>query len=212
MSDIIIHGSPLSTYTRTARMAAEEKGISYELQEIEFGSDALKALHPFAKIPVMSHGDVTIFETAAIVSYIDNVFDGPSLKPDNAADEARMWQWVSAINDYIDETMIRQYVLAYVRAQMSGNAPDRAVIDAALPEVERQLGVIDGAIGAGKHLVGDQLSYADLFLAPILFYVSQMPEGGELLSKCSNIHRGGAEMIQRPAYVNTMPPIPQAAE
>lgn len=143
MTDIIIHGSPFSTYTRTARMAAEEKGVSYDLQDIEFGSDALKALHPFAKIPVMCHGEATIYETAAIVSYIDGVFDGPSLKPDDAADEARMWQWVSAINDYIDQTMIRGYVLSYVIPQMSGNAPDQDKISAALPEVKRQLGIID---------------------------------------------------------------------
>jgi glutathione S-transferase len=212
MTDIIIHGSPFSTYTRTARMAAEEKGVSYDLQDVEFGSDALKALHPFAKIPVMCHGDATIYETAAIVSYIDGVFDGPSLKPDNAGDEARMWQWVSAINDYIDQTMIRDYVLSYVIPQMSGKAPDQDKISATLPDVKRQLGIIDDALANSKHLAGDQMSFADLFLAPILFYVSQMPEGSDLLGPCANIQRGGAEMTQRASYLNTMPPMPKAAK
>ncbi len=212
MSELIIYGSPLSTYVRVARMAAEEKGVSYELREIDFGSDDLRALHPFAKIPVMRHGDIVIWETAAIVSYIDDAFDGPPLQPQDALARARMWQWVSAINDYIDQTMIREYVLSYVRAQMSGEAPDREAIDAVLPEVERQLGVIDVALAEHDYLAGDEFSIADLFLAPILTYVSKMPEGGEMLAKCANIRRAGAAVTARASYTKTMPPLPQAAE
>ena len=78
MSDITLYGFPPSSYTWTARMVAEEKGISHDLEPIEFGSDALKALHPFGKIPIMTHGDLTLYETAAICRYIDEAFDGPA--------------------------------------------------------------------------------------------------------------------------------------
>ncbi len=212
MSKLILRGSPLSTYTRTTRMAAEEKGVNYELQEIDFGSDELMALHPFGRIPVMQHGDLTIYETAAIVSYIDEAFDGPALKPSDPVGRARMWQWVSAINDYIDQVMIREYVLVYVRAQWAGEAPDRAAIEAALPKVKEQLGIIDAALADSDYLAGDQFSYADMFLAPILTYVNKMPEGGELLGDCANIRRTGTKVTARPSFVNTLPPVPEAAE
>ena len=70
MTDVTLYGFPSSSYTWSARMACEEKGISHDLEAIEFGSDEHKALHPFAKIPVMKHGDLVLYETAAICQYI----------------------------------------------------------------------------------------------------------------------------------------------
>ncbi len=100
MSDVTLYGFPPSSYTWSARMACEEKGLSHDLEPIEFGSDEHKALHPFAKIPIMKHGDVTVYETAAICHYMDQTFDGPPLTPADAAGQARMMQWNSAIVDY----------------------------------------------------------------------------------------------------------------
>ncbi len=53
---------------------------------------------------------------------------------------------------------------------------------------------------------------ADLYLAPIMTYLSRMPEGPELLDGRANIHRAGAAMMARPSYQNTLPPMAQAAE
>ncbi|MEC9453951.1 MAG: glutathione S-transferase N-terminal domain-containing protein [Pseudomonadota bacterium] len=53
MSDIVIHGFPASTYTRTARLAAEEKGLAYSLVDPAIDTDAYQALHPFGKMPAM---------------------------------------------------------------------------------------------------------------------------------------------------------------
>ena len=47
MSDVTILGTSLSSYLRTTRMACEEKGISHDLEDLEFGSDGHAALHPF---------------------------------------------------------------------------------------------------------------------------------------------------------------------
>ncbi|MDP6345818.1 MAG: glutathione S-transferase family protein [Alphaproteobacteria bacterium] len=89
MSTITICGSPLSTYVRTARMAAIEKGIGHELRDMAPGSDEIRALHPFGKIPVLRHGDLVLYETLAIVGYIDQAFDGPPLQPADPVGRAR---------------------------------------------------------------------------------------------------------------------------
>ena len=107
MSDIVIHGFPASTYTRTARLAAEEKGIAYSMADPEVGTDGYLALHPFGKMPAMTHGDVQLFETFAITRYFDEAFDGPALQPADLATRARMTQWVSAYVDYMYETIVR---------------------------------------------------------------------------------------------------------
>ena len=100
MADIKLYGFAPSSYTWTTRLAAEEKGITHELLPIEFGSDDHKALHPFAKIPIMDHGDNRLYETSAICRYIDETFDGPALQPADAFGRAEVDQWNSSLVDY----------------------------------------------------------------------------------------------------------------
>ena len=57
-------------------MTAIKKGISHELQAVEFKKDSHFAMHPWGKVPVARDGDFELFETAAICRYIDEKFDG----------------------------------------------------------------------------------------------------------------------------------------
>ena len=111
MAEVTIIGFPQSTYVRTVRMACEEKGVSYELEGRDFGSEELKAIHPFSKIPALKHGDVEVWETSAICRYIDDAFDGPALSPSSVAEKAMMEQWISAGNAYYDRDIVRAVVL-----------------------------------------------------------------------------------------------------
>ena len=68
------------------------------------------AIHPFGKIPVMRHGDVTLCELKAIATYIDRVFDGPKVIPEDPKRAAQVEQWVSLGNvefDKADDPPIR---------------------------------------------------------------------------------------------------------
>lgn len=209
MSTLTIHGAPQSTYVRTARMTALEKGVDHELVPAAPNSEPIAALHPFAKIPAMRHGEVVLWETVAITRYIDEVFDGPALLPAEPDKRALAAAWISAVSDYIYPAMIRRYVLQYLFPKTEDGAPDRAVIDAALPEIEAHLARIDAQLARSEWLGGDAFSLADCFVAPILFYVARMPEGGEMLSKHANIARAGAAMHERASFVETLPPAPK---
>ena len=95
MATIKIHGVPPSTFTRTACMAAHEKGIDYELVMSFPGQVA--PMNPFCKIPVLVHGDLTLFETTAILRYLDKAFGGPKLWPEEMRAAALCDQWSSAV-------------------------------------------------------------------------------------------------------------------
>ena len=58
------------------------------------------ALHPFERVPILRHGDFTLYETGAIVGYVDEVFGSSRLTPGNPQLRARMSQWISAVNGY----------------------------------------------------------------------------------------------------------------
>ena len=206
MSDVIIFGFPESSYVRTVRMVCEEKGVSYEISAIKPGSQVSADVHPFGRVPGFKHGDVHLYESSAIARYVDEVFPGPSLVPATPVERATMEQWVSSINAYVYDDLIRKYVFAYIFPKGPDGKPDRAVVDAAVPNLKRDLRLIDKGLEGKEWLAGKTLSLADLFVAPILGYVSMFPEGQATLAECPNMKRVGAAMTARPSYVKTAPP------
>ena len=79
MADLEIVGIPFSNYVRSVRMLCEEKGAPYTLVPAMPHSPDVKAIHPAGQVPVMRHGDVALFESKAIATYIDRVFPGPKI-------------------------------------------------------------------------------------------------------------------------------------
>lgn len=209
---IRIYGLPFSTYTITALMTCAEKGADYELDGSGLTpiANARKPphikRHPFAKFPAMQDGDFLLYETSAICRYIDEKFDGPPLLPANARDRALTEQWISAIKAYLDESLVRRFILKYAFPRTEDGKPDRAAIDAAIPGVRRALRILDAGYGEDGYLVAGQLTLADLFLAPIIAYLARTPEGPGLLARAPKVQRGMEAMAVRPGFRATMPP------
>lgn len=199
-------GDPRSSYCRSVRMALAEKGVAYTLQPALPTSPEVTEINPFARIPVLRDGDIEFYETRAILGYIDDAFDGTSLLPQGGAwAKARGEQWVSVINCYVYDAMVRRYVMQYLLAKGGQREPDRAVIDATIPEIDRQLAVFEQAYGELDYLVGGAPSMSDYLLAPILFYLEKYPEGAALMEKYPNIRRAQAVMRARPSFIETQP-------
>ncbi len=206
---LVLLGDVRSTYTRTARLALAEKGLAYAMQSCAPRTPEILEVHPFGRIPALRDGEVSIFETSAIVRYLDESFgDEPSLVPDTVLGRARCEQWVSVVNGYLYDTMIRRYVLQYLFPRGADGAPDRRVIDAALQEMPAQLAALNQAYGNDDWLAGGKLSMADLFVAPILAYVQRMPEGAALLGAAPNVQRAQAALRARPSFTDTDPANP----
>ncbi|MGH6926333.1 MAG: glutathione S-transferase family protein [Propylenella sp.] len=207
MADLKIIGIPQSTYVRVVRMAAEEKGVPYDLDPQPPHSDPVKAVHPFGKVPVMRHGDLELCESRAIAAYIDRAFDGPPLMPRDPTAAARAEQWISMVNTIMDQSLIRKYFLAgYVFPRRQKRDPDADVIGAVLPDVERQLGVIEAALAKSAYLSGDGFSLADINLMPILFYLKGTPEAGARIDNSGPLTEYYERNSRRPSFANTVPP------
>ena len=74
MAELEIMGVPFSNYVRSIRMLCEEKRVAYKLVPSLPHSPEVKAVHPAGQIPVLRHGDVALFESKAIATYIDRSF------------------------------------------------------------------------------------------------------------------------------------------
>lgn len=200
MTQLVLFGIPRSSYLRTARLACIEKQVPHTVESVAIGSDALAALHPWRRVPILQHGDLRLYETSAIARYIDELGSGPSLVPATTAARAAMEQWISAINCYIYDSLIRNYALRYVLARQRGVELDLAAIRAAVPNMERDVGLLDGAYAGGAWLAGDTLSLADLFVAPIAQTISMFPEGKAALGGAKHLSRAFEALAGRASY------------
>jgi len=201
-----IIGSIRSTYTRVVCMVCEEKAIAYTLTERPLHAPELLAIHPFGKMPVLRHGDVELFESKAIATYLDRSFPAPFVFPSDPHLVALTEQWVSLVNTVIDRTLVRTYLYAYIVAMISGGEPDRKAIDDVVPEVRRQVGVLDRAVARSGHLVGDQFTFADINLLPILHRLRQAPEGAQAMEGAPHLSAYYDRHSARPSFQRTDPP------
>jgi glutathione S-transferase len=130
MATPIIYGTDLSTYVRTARMAFEEKPAQYERVDVsviegEVKQPAHLARNPFGTVPAFEHDGFKFYETSAIVRYIDQVFPGTKLTPDDAHDRARMNQIISIVDYHAYTTIIWKIVVHRVLPQLVGGLTSR---------------------------------------------------------------------------------------
>jgi glutathione S-transferase len=205
MPALEIIGAPQSNYVWAVRMMCEEKGVPYEHRPERPHTPDVDAIHPFGKIPVMRHGDVTLCESKAIASYIDRVFDGPKMIPEDPRFGAQVEQWVSLGNVEFDKLMIRQYVVGYVFPKEPGK-PDMAAIGEAAEKMKKQVEVLDRAVAKTGHLVGDKLTFADINILPMLFYVNRFEEGKAMLGATKNLAAYMERHFARDSFKKTAPP------
>ena len=186
MPDPIVYGFPRSTYVNIVRLVLTHKDVAYTFHDLEpvMGKPEHLALHPFNRVPILKHGDFTVYETSAIASYIDEAFPGPRLTPKDVRLRARMNQWVSAVNSYYYPYMIYHVTHERLVFPELGIASDEKVVAHALPKVELALGVMERELSHGQdYLLGPELTLADFFMLPSTFAFSLIEEGRTLYPK-----------------------------
>jgi glutathione S-transferase len=210
MATLQILGAAPSNFVWAARIACEEKGVPYELVQAAPHSPDILAINPVGKMPAMRHGDVALFETKAICTYVDHAFPGPALTPADPVGMAEVEQWVSCINTSIDPVLMRQYALGYFFPGTPDKSPNRAVIDPALPKMEKFLTLLDATVAKTCFLVGDKFTFADMLIVPILHYMRKLPESAAMLTKLPALSAYAERHLARPSVAATTPPPPPA--
>ena len=153
----------------------------------------------------MRHGKFCLFESRAIVSYVDRVFPGSKLFPDDAVECSMIEQWVSVANTAIIPKM-NAYLQGYFFPRTTDGQPNRTAIDASWPEVRTFLDLFNEAVRDTGHLVGTRFTYADMNLMPVLAYLHQCPESGEALNACGELRRYFELHSERASFKATVPP------
>jgi glutathione S-transferase len=209
MNEIVVHGIPGSPFVRAVQLTLEEKTLPYRLNALGPGdlrSEAHLRQHPFGRVPAFAHGDFALYETRAILRYLDAAFPDPALQPTDAAGLGRMEQ-IMAINDWYFFPKVAAVIVfnRIVGPVFRGITPDEAAIAAAMPMAVTCLAELGRFLGDQPFLVGDRVSLADLLLAPQVDFLAATPEGQDLL-RGTVLSAWLTRMNERPSMQRTQRP------
>jgi glutathione S-transferase len=203
---MIVHGVPGSPYVRAALLALEEKGASYELAAMARG--ALKqqphlSRHPFGRIPAFEHDGWMLYETQAILRYVDAILPGPRLQPDDPRSAARMNQLMGIADWYLMPQVSATVTFNRVVKPRFGLPVDETVIAEALPKARHCIAEIGRLLNGQAWMAGNAISLADLLLAPHLSMFAEAPEGAQILREHENLSGWLARIEARPSMQAT---------
>ncbi len=170
-----LHFAPNSRAGRIVWLL-EELGLPYELNKMAFHpkdlkSDAHRARHPLGRVPVLEDGDVSIFESGAIVEYILERHKNGGLKP--AVEDPR-WPMYQQWFHYC-EGMVMPPINTIVvhRVLLPEDRRDPVVLGQAQKLLTRALAPVDETLAGKDYLIGD-FSGADIMLGHASFMANRL--------------------------------------
>jgi len=207
MTGLTLHGFHPSVYVRVVRLALHLRGLDYTLVEVDPFQPGAAAQnpHPMNRIPVLDHDGFRLFETRAILTYLDRAFPGAPLLPEDPQAAARAMQVQGIVDAYGYWPMVRQVYVAEAQARDTGAPRDDGMLAEGLAAAAPVLRMLEEIAAEGRVLAGDAPSLADLHLAPMMAYFTVAPEAAEALAAHPALARWWAWMSARPEMAATDP-------
>jgi glutathione S-transferase len=186
-------GAGLARDTRV-RWALEEAGVPYEVRGVsipERSQPEHLSRHPFGLIPTYEEGDLTLFESGAIIHHIATRYGG-GLLPDDADARARVLSWMFAAVNTVEPPILELVIIKFAE----GDKPWAAErMPLAQDRIRERLVQLSDALGEAEWLDG-AFSAADLTMVSVLQRVRPSGLLGEFPVLQAYVERGEA----RPAF------------
>ncbi len=158
----VLFGAHYSVYTRIVYGALLIKGVPFSFSEIdvfdiEGKKQAIELGNPFGKIPILKHNGLVLYETRAILSYLDNSFDGANLYPLQTQQIAVSDQLLSIADNYIYPNLVWKLYVPF----SEGRHDEVQNVD--LVKAQECLNAIEKLLEA-PWACGNQITATDLYL------------------------------------------------
>jgi len=162
-----LYSGPLSMFGAKVQIAALEKGLDFELVMVPYTSEGYSPKHPEvlrinpkAQVPVLTHGQVEIFDSTQIFEYLEDLQPNPRLWPSDITVRAR----ARRLEHQSDEV----YFPHIIRLM---NVKDRANDPAALAGIATAASYYEEM---EKQLKSDGWLASDYSYADIAFYMASL--------------------------------------
>jgi glutathione S-transferase len=209
MNEVTVYGIPGSPFLRSVEIALKEKGVDYRLQALAPGEHKRPehlARHPFGRVPAFEHDGFALYETQAIIRYLEELFPNPPLTPGNARDRARMNQVIGIIEWYFFPKAAAPIAFnRIIGPRLLGLPTDEAAVAEAVPMARTCFTELDRLLGGQPYFGGKSISIADIMLGAQFDLLCETPEGAELISE-TRLEPWLERLQSRPSFMATQPP------
>ena len=191
--------------TRSVRVVwlCKELQLPHEVKTISFSpeyrnSAEWRKLNPVGKVPAMTDGDFTMFESGAMVQYLLDRYGDGRLEPKRATeDHARYQQWTW----FAEATFARPIgELVNHRRVFGETGQIPAVVDEMKGRVQLCLQAVDDAVRGQRFLAGDSFTAADIMMG----YSVMLAQRFVSLETCPYVNAYWQLLSARPALVETL--------
>ncbi len=216
-------GVPLSTFTRSICMGLKVKGVNFVLIHALPHSAIAREHHPMGRIPSFATpNNEWLFESAAIALYIDSVYtQSPVLRPLPSSPgevlfAVEITKWISFISEYVFNTLEHGLIKPTVSLISSDHSAEQteqlkekiktgeANVKAVLQILEDNFGSTKEHMrGEGPFWFGQQITWVDLFLAPIIADLKGVTSLAGLLDGCPKLAKWFDNFARQSCFLET---------
>jgi glutathione S-transferase len=203
LSVLRLHYHPASTYARRVRIALLEKDIPHELVALDMrarkhrGPEYL-ALNPYGRVPTLEEDGHVLYESAAILQYLEATRPTPALVPS----DVRGRSLVDMHLRLCDLQMAQPAgTILFPKRFLPRERWDQAAMDTAKRTLEKHIAILEGQLGKNEYLVANRFSLAEVAYAPFLHFLSLL----EVVAPPA-VAAWSERILARPSAQQTIPP------
>ena len=197
-----LHYHPLSTYSRRVRIACLEKGLEVELVELDMakgahrGPDYLRK-NPYGRVPTLEDDGFVLYESTAILEYLEATHPTPPLVPA----DARGCALVAMHMKLCDIQLARQTgIIIFPKRFLPRERWDEAAMAQAKKEIEKHLAIVEQQLAGREWMVGGRYSLVEVCYAPFVEFFPLME-----ITPPPAVAAWTARMLGRPSARETKP-------
>lgn len=171
---IKLHYHPLSTFSRRVLIAVIEKQIAHELVAIDMAArkhkePAYLVLNPYGRVPTLEENGFVLYESTAILDYLEARHPTPALVPGDPRGRALVGMHMKLC----DLQMTRPWAaIVFPKRFLPKERWNEAAMAQARTEVEKHLAIVERQLGGRQFLVGERFTLADVCYLPFLQFLS----------------------------------------
>jgi glutathione S-transferase len=197
MAQLILVSYDLCPYVQRAAIALAEKGVEFRRVDVDLSDkpEWFRAISPLGKVPLLRVGDDVLFESAAIVEYIEETTPHP-LHPHDPIARAKHRGWMEFGSSVLADIWVLE------------TTPDQATFAAKRDVLADKFRQIEGKLTSGPYFAGERFSLVDVVFAPVFRYFDTFERFVDLglFEPVPKVAAWRAALAQRPSVIDAVVP------
>jgi glutathione S-transferase len=194
---------PLSTFSRRVLIAFAEKQIPHELVVVDMAARRHReqpylSLNPYGRVPTLEEDGFVLFESTAILNYLEATRPSPPLVPGDVHGHALVDMHMK-----LCDLQLTRYAgtIIFPKRFLPEDRWNTAAMAEAKAEIEKHFAILDRHLTGKTYLVTEQFSLADVCYIPFLHFLPLME-----ISPPKAVTAWSQRLLSRPSAISTRPP------